>query len=139
MLEPTLLEGVPPEENLCRQEAFGPVAVLSRFGDFEEALARANDSAYGLQAGVFTRDIQKAYRAWDALEVGAVVINDVPSWRADQMPYGGVKASGLGREGVRYAIEDMTEVRMMVVRRDEGRVTATATATAEVVAVPRRP
>ena len=116
MLEPTLLENVPREENLCKEEAFGPVAVLSRFQDFGEALRLANDSNYGLQAGVFTRDIQKAHRAWDALEVGGVIINDVPSWRADQMPYGGVKNSGLGREGVRYAIDDMTEIRMMVVR-----------------------
>ncbi len=116
MLEPTLLENVPKDENLCMEEAFGPVAVLSRFGDFDDALAQANNSAYGLQAGVFTRDIQKAHRAWDVLEVGGVIINDVPSWRADQMPYGGVKHSGLGREGVRYAIEDMTEVRAMIVR-----------------------
>ena len=116
MLEPALLENVPEDEKLRTEEAFGPVAVLSRFHDFDDALALANNSAYGLQAGVFTRDIQKAYRAWDVLEVGGVIINDVPSWRADQMPYGGVKHSGLGREGVRYAIEDMTEVRTMVLR-----------------------
>ena len=72
-----------------------------------------NDSAFGLQAGVFTRDLYKAQRAWDALEVGGVVIGDVPSWRVDHMPYGGVKDSGLGREGVRFAIEDMTEIRLL--------------------------
>jgi acyl-CoA reductase-like NAD-dependent aldehyde dehydrogenase len=116
MLEPTLLEDVPKDAKLCTEEAFGPVAVLARFRDFDEALRQANDTAYGLQAGVFTRDIHKAHRAWDALEVGGVIINDVPSWRADQMPYGGVKGSGFGREGVRYAMQDMTEVRMMVVR-----------------------
>ena len=76
-----------------------------------------NDSAYGLQAVIFTRDLYKAQRAWDVLEVGGVVIGDVPSWRVDHMPYGGVKDSGLGREGVRFAIEDMTEIRLLVVRR----------------------
>lgn len=119
MFAPTLLENVPKDENLWKEEAFGPVAVLSRFRDFDEALAQANDTAYGLQVGVFTRDIQKAHRAWDILQVGGVIINDVPSWRADQMPYGGVKASGLGREGVRYAIEDMTEMRVMVLRMEQ--------------------
>jgi acyl-CoA reductase-like NAD-dependent aldehyde dehydrogenase len=116
MLEPTLLENVPKDEKLCLEEAFGPVAVLARFRNFDEALRQANDTAYGLQAGVFTHDIRKAHRAWDTLEVGGVIINDVPSWRADQMPYGGVKGSGFGREGVRYAMQDITEVRMMVVR-----------------------
>lgn len=75
-----------------------------------------NDSAYGLQAGVFTRDISRAYRAWDVLEVGGVVIGDVPSFRVDHMPYGGVKDSGFGREGVRFAMEEMSEIRMLVVR-----------------------
>jgi acyl-CoA reductase-like NAD-dependent aldehyde dehydrogenase len=92
------------------------VAVLSRFRDFEAALAEVNDSPFGLQAGVFTRDLYKAQRAWDVLEVGGVLIGDVPSWRVDNMPYGGVKDSGLGREGVRFAIEDMTEIRLLVVR-----------------------
>ena len=101
---------------MCRLEAFGPVAVLSRFRDFDEALAEVNDSVYGLQAGIFTRDLYKMQRAWDALEVGGVVIGDVPSWRVDHMPYGGVKDSGLGREGVRFAMEDMTEIRLLVLR-----------------------
>ena len=116
MLEATLLEDVPVDTEICAQEAFGPVAVLSRFDDFDQALDMANDSAFGLQAGIFTRDIHKAHQAWEKLEVGGVIIGDVPSWRADQMPYGGVKDSGLGREGVRFAMEDMTEVRLMVVR-----------------------
>ena len=116
MLEPTILEEVPPQLDICAKEAFGPVAVLSRFTDFESALAEVNASTFGLQAGIFTRDIYKIQQAWDQLEVGGVVIGDVPSWRVDNMPYGGVKDSGLGREGVRYAIEDMTEPRLLVIR-----------------------
>ena len=117
MLEATLLEEVPKETELVCKEAFGPVAVLSRFSDFDQALDTVNDSDFGLQAGIFTRDIYKAHRAWDVLEVGGVVIGDVPSWRVDHMPYGGVKDSGLGREGIRFAIEDMTEIRLMVLRK----------------------
>jgi len=116
LLEPALLEDVPADEPLVRREAFGPVAVLSRFRDFEAALAAVNDSVFGLQAGVFTRDLYRMQRAWDALEVGGVLIGDVPSWRVDHMPYGGVKESGSGREGVRFAIEDMTEIRLLAVR-----------------------
>jgi acyl-CoA reductase-like NAD-dependent aldehyde dehydrogenase len=115
-LEPTLLEDVDPADRLWQEEAFGPVAVLAKFSDFSEALSMVNDSRFGLQAGIFTRDIYKAHLAWDTLEVGGVVIGDIPSWRADQMPYGGVKDSGLGREGIRYALEDMTEIRLMVIR-----------------------
>jgi acyl-CoA reductase-like NAD-dependent aldehyde dehydrogenase len=117
MLEATLLENVPKDQDICVKEAFGPVAVLSCFKTFDEALLEVNGSTFGLQAGIFTRDLYKAYQAWDTLEVGGVIIGDVPSWRADQMPYGGVKDSGLGREGIRYAIEDMTELRLMVIRR----------------------
>ena len=116
MLEATLLENVPANEDVVCQEAFGPVAILSPFSDFDAALAQVNDSVFGLQAGIFTRDLYKAQKAWDVLDVGGVVIGDVPSWRVDHMPYGGVKESGLGREGVKFAIEDMTEVRMMVIR-----------------------
>ncbi len=116
MLEATLLEDVPRDQDVVRQEAFGPVAILSKFDDFDAALSEVNDSVFGLQAGIFTRDIYKAHAAWDRLEVGGVVIGDVPSWRVDHMPYGGVKESGLGREGVKFAIEDMTEVRLMVIR-----------------------
>jgi len=116
LLEATLLENVPEDAEVSCKEAFGPVAVLSRFTEFDEALEAVNASAYGLQAGVFTRDIFKAYRAWDRLDVGGVVINDVPSFRVDHMPYGGVKESGSGREGIRFAIEHMTEIRLMIVR-----------------------
>jgi acyl-CoA reductase-like NAD-dependent aldehyde dehydrogenase len=117
VLEATLLEGVPEDEPLSASEAFGPVALLAPFGAFEEALERANASTYGLQAGVFTRDLERAFSAWERLEVGGVCVNEVPSWRADHMPYGGVKDSGLGREGVRFAIEEYSEIRMLVLRR----------------------
>ncbi len=116
ILEATLLENVPADQPICTEEAFGPVAVLSQFHDFSDALAQVNDSTFGLQTGVFTRDLYRMLQAWDELEVGGVVIGDVPSWRADNMPYGGVKDSGLGREGVRFAIEDMTELRNLVIR-----------------------
>lgn len=118
MLQATLLENVPRDLKICAQEAFGPVAVLSSFLDFDEALAEVNDSVYGLQAGIFTNRLDRAMKAWDELEVGGVVVGDIPSWRVDNMPYGGVKDSGLGREGLRYAIEDMTEVRMLVIREN---------------------
>ena len=117
MLEATLLEGVPRKAKLYAEEAFGPVAILSKFSDFEAALDEVNDSRFGLQAGIFTRDLFKMLAAWDRLEVGGVVIGDVPSYRVDNMPYGGVKDSGLGREGVRFAMEDMTEIRNLVIRR----------------------
>ena len=117
MLEVTLLENVDRNTKLYREEAFGPVAVLSKFKDFDDALTEVNDSKFGLQAGIFTRDLYKMLRAWDKPEVGGVVIGDVPSYRVDNMPYGGVKDSGLGREGVRFAMEDMTEIRNLVIRR----------------------
>jgi acyl-CoA reductase-like NAD-dependent aldehyde dehydrogenase len=116
MLAATLLEGVPASEDVVCREAFGPVADLSRFTDFDDALAAVNDSVFGLQAGIFTRDLYKMQKAWDTLEVGGVVIGDVPSWRVDHMPYGGVKESGLGREGIRFAMKDMSEVRLLVIR-----------------------
>jgi acyl-CoA reductase-like NAD-dependent aldehyde dehydrogenase len=117
MLEATLLEGVGRTAALYAEEAFGPVAILSKFTDFKDALAEVNDSKFGLQTGVFTRDLYKMLEAWDHLDVGGVVIGDVPSYRVDNMPYGGVKDSGLGREGVRFAMEDMTEIRNLVIRR----------------------
>ncbi|MBN8481409.1 MAG: aldehyde dehydrogenase family protein [Xanthomonadales bacterium] len=116
MLEATLLENVDPAEKVSCMEAFGPVAVLQPYRDFDEAIRVVNDSMFGLQAGLFTNDIDKAMHAWDELEVGGVLVGDVPSFRVDNMPYGGVKDSGLGREGIRYAIEDMTELRLLVVR-----------------------
>lgn len=116
MLQATLLEGVPADCDLSAEEAFGPVAILEPFDDYDAALKRVNDSRFGLQAGIFTRDLYKAQKAWDTLDVGGVVIGDVPSWRVDHMPYGGVKDSGLGREGIRWAMEDMTELRLMVIR-----------------------
>jgi acyl-CoA reductase-like NAD-dependent aldehyde dehydrogenase len=116
LLAPTLLENVPRDSPLCTLEAFGPVAVLEAFDAFDAALAAVNASQFGLQAGVFTRDLHKAFAAFDELDVGAVVIGDVPSFRVDHMPYGGVKSSGLGREGVRFAIEHLTERKLLVVR-----------------------
>lgn len=119
VMHPTWLENVPPGQALRDEEAFGPVALLSTFTDFGRALDEVNASRFGLQAGVFTRDIYRAQRAWDTLEVGGVLIGEVPSFRVDHMPYGGVKDSGLGREGVRWAIRDMTETRLLVVRTPE--------------------
>ena len=116
MLEATLLEDVPKDQDVCTEEAFGPVAVLSKFSSFDAALREVNNSKFGLQAGIFTRDLYKMHKAWDELDVGGVIIGDIPSWRVDHMPYGGVKDSGLGREGIRFAIEDMTEIRNLVIR-----------------------
>ena len=117
MLEATLLEGVHKDAAAINEEAFGPLAILQKFSTFEEALDEVNRSTFGLQAGIFTRDLFKMFDAWDALEVGGIVINDVPSYRVDNMPYGGVKDSGLGREGIKFAMEDMTEIRNLVIRR----------------------
>lgn len=116
MLEATLLEHVPKDQSLCTEEAFGPVAVLSSYHHFSEALQQTNDSVFGLQAGIFTRDLYAMQQAWDELDVGGVVIGDIPSFRVDNMPYGGVKDSGLGREGIIFAMEDMTEIRNVVIR-----------------------
>lgn len=116
MLEATLLENVGENQKIRNEEAFGPIAIIDKFSDFDAVLDQINESKFGLQAGIFTRDIYKAYKAWDVLEVGGVIIGDVPSWRVDHMPYGGVKDSGLGREGIKYAIQDMTEIRLMVIR-----------------------
>ena len=116
MLQPTVIENAAPELDVSCQEAFGPVVLLEPFDDFNHALERVDDSMFGLQAGIFTDSMTRSMQAWDRLDVGGVVIGDVPSWRVDNMPYGGVKDSGLGREGVRYAIEDMTEIRLLVIK-----------------------
>ena len=100
------------------EEVFAPVTTVSPYGDFDDALRRVNDSPYGLQAGIFTRDIGTMMRAWDRLDVGGVMGNEIPSWRVDRMPYGGAKASGLGREGVRYAILEMTELRLLTLHSE---------------------
>ncbi len=118
MLEATLMENVPKNTKANRMEAFGPFALLEPFKKIDDAIAMVNDSDYGLQAGIFTDSLDHAMRAWNGLEQGGVIVNDVPSFRVDNMPYGGVKLSGIGREGIRYAIEDMTEIRLMVMREN---------------------
>ena len=112
---PTILTDVPLTAQVCSNEAFAPLVVAFPFHDLDEAIARVNDSMFGLQTGIFTNDLAGAFRAFGELEVGGVIVNDVPTYRIDHMPYGGVKDSGLGREGLRWAIDDMTEVRIMVI------------------------
>jgi acyl-CoA reductase-like NAD-dependent aldehyde dehydrogenase len=112
--QPTLIADVRPEMKVCREEIFGPVVTISPYQTFEEAIAAVNDSRFGLQAGVFTNDINRAFEAHRSIEVGGVIVNDVSAFRADQMPYGGSKESGFGREGLRFAMEEMSEVRIMV-------------------------
>lgn len=111
---PTVLTDVPAGTNVACEEIFGPVLTVQKVNGEDEAFAAVNDSKYGLQAGVFTRDLQAAFRAHRALEVGGVVVGDVPSYRADQMPYGGAKQSGVGREGVKFAMDDYTYERVLV-------------------------
>jgi glyceraldehyde-3-phosphate dehydrogenase (NADP+) len=115
-LQPTILESADPRLDVCAAEVFAPIAVLQPYQTFEQALSLVNDSTYGLQAGVFTRDIARAHQAFEQLDVGAVMINQVPTFRVENMPYGGIKASGFGREGVRYAMEEMTEIKVLAVR-----------------------
>lgn len=119
VLEATVLTNVKPEMKVSCQEVFGPVVTVSSYRQFSDAIAALNQSDYGLQAGVFTQDINKVFHAFRHLEVGAVLANEIPTFRADHMPYGGVKDSGLGREGVRAAIEDMTEPRLLVLNLKE--------------------
>jgi glyceraldehyde-3-phosphate dehydrogenase (NADP+) len=112
---PTVLADVPIAAQVCSNEAFAPLVVAFPFTDLDAAIAAVNDSMFGLQTGVFTNDLAGAWRAFGELEVGGVIVNDIPTYRIDHMPYGGVKDSGLGREGLRWAIEDMTELRIMVI------------------------
>jgi len=117
---PTVLEGVPEVAKVCAQEVFAPVVALYRFSNFEDAVAAVNRSRYGLQAGVFTASLPHTLMAFDRIEAGGMIVNDVPTWRIDHMPYGGVKDSGAGREGPRYALEEMTEPKLLVINTEIG-------------------
>ena len=114
-VEPTLLRGAPERARVSQVEAFAPIVSLQTYSDFDEALAAADSTPYGLQAGLFTNDVRLIYRAFERLEVGALIVNDANTFRVDHMPYGGAKRSGAGREGVRYAIREMTEERLLVI------------------------
>ncbi|MGZ4836788.1 MAG: aldehyde dehydrogenase family protein, partial [Terriglobales bacterium] len=113
-VEPTVLTETRPNMLVNCMEVFAPVVTVEPYDDFAEALRRLNDSPWGLQAGLFTRDARLIFRAFEELQVGAVIAGDIPTWRMDQMPYGGVKDSGMGREGLKYAIEEMTERKLLV-------------------------
>jgi glyceraldehyde-3-phosphate dehydrogenase (NADP+) len=115
-VEPTVLVDATPEMKVCAQEVFAPLIGLFPYDDFGAAVKAVDDSEFGLQAGVFTRDINRIWQAYRGIEVGGLIVNDIPTYRIDQMPYGGVKDSGWGREGIRYAIEEMTEPRLMVIQ-----------------------
>ncbi len=117
LFEPTLLENVDSKLEVYKDEAFGPVAILEKYKDFEQGIATINQSRFGLQAGVYTQNLNKMLYAWDHLHVGGVIINDVPTFRVDNMPYGGVKDSGLGREGIHSAIRDMQEERLLAIKQ----------------------
>lgn len=117
LFEPTLLENVDAKLEIYKDEAFGPVAILEKFKEFEQGINTINQSRFGLQAGVYTQNLNKMLYAWDHLHVGGVIINDVPTFRVDNMPYGGVKDSGLGREGIHSAIRDMQEERLLAIKQ----------------------
>jgi glyceraldehyde-3-phosphate dehydrogenase (NADP+) len=112
--DPTVLTGVEPKSQVACAEAFGPILVLEPYTDFKKAIGSINDSKFGLQAGIFTNQLDKAMWGFNQLEVGGVVLNDVPTFRVDNMPYGGLKDSGFGREGIKYSIEEMTEIKLLV-------------------------
>ena len=120
MVHPTVLTGATNEMRVCRDEVFGPVTVLEPFDRFADAVESCNRSRFGLQAGVFTNDLGRALYAFRELEYGGVMINDVPTFRVDNFPYGGSKDSGFGREGVRFAMDEMTEPRVLVMRGASG-------------------
>jgi acyl-CoA reductase-like NAD-dependent aldehyde dehydrogenase len=115
-IPPTVLEDVPPTCRLGCEEVFGPVATLARYDNWHDALERVNSGAYGLQAGIFTKNLTQVLEAWNKLQVGGLIVNDIPAFRSDAMPYGGSKESGTGREGVKYAMEEYTEARTLVVK-----------------------
>ncbi len=118
LLEPAILTGTRPGQRVNCEEVFAPITTVTPYAAFDQAVELVNASPYGLQAGVFTRDVSRLMQAWDRLEVGGVMGNEVPTWRIDRMPYGGAKASGLGREGTRYAIEEMTELRLLTLHTE---------------------
>ena len=115
-MEATVLTNVNPTMKVCCEEIFGPVVTISPYTKLQDAFNLMNDSPFGLQAGIFTHNIDIMYQAYSNLEVGAVLVNEIPTFRADHMPYGGIKQSGLGREGVRYAIEELTEPKLLIVK-----------------------
>jgi len=117
LLEPTILANVPQSCNVCSKEVFAPLIVLQQFKEFKEAISFVNNSDFGLQAGIFTNNLNKVFYAFDKLEVGGVVINDVPTYRMDSMPYGGTKLSGYGKEGIKYAINEMTEQKILIISK----------------------
>jgi len=121
IFQPTVLGNTQPNMRVNRQEIFAPVITVTPYDDFDEALAMANDTDYGLQSGLFTQNMNRILRAFEEIEVGGLQVNDVSTFRVDQMPYGGVKGSGIGREGPRYAIEEMTEMKLMVLNTPGGR------------------
>jgi acyl-CoA reductase-like NAD-dependent aldehyde dehydrogenase len=115
VVQPTIVVKAGPDLRVNNQEIFAPVVTIQTYADFEDALRAVNDSAYGLQAGLFTADVKRIFRAYEEIEVGGLMVNEVPTWRIDPMPYGGVKQSGFGREGLKYAIEEMTEPKLLVI------------------------
>jgi acyl-CoA reductase-like NAD-dependent aldehyde dehydrogenase len=117
-IAPIVLTHADPTMAVSCEEVFGPVVTLAPYRSFQEALATVNDSRYGLQAGVFTHDYRKAFEAFDALDVGGIIINDYPTFRVDHTPYGGMKDSGLGREGVKYAMDAMTQLKPAIFKTD---------------------
>ena len=114
IIDPTVLTNIQPTMKVSCEEVFGPVITISRYQNYEEALQEVNNSPYGLQAGVFTQNVNRIFEAYQQLEVGTVLANEIPTFRADHMPYGGVKDSGLGREGIRYAMHELTEPKLLV-------------------------
>ncbi len=113
MLQPTLLGDVKTSMNVCSQEAFAPLAVVFKYRNFKTMINQINNSEFGLQAGIFTQRIKDIFYAFKYVEAGGVIVNDIPTYRVDHMPYGGVKKSGMGREGIKYGIEDMTEMKLL--------------------------